>query len=418
MRIILSYLRLIGFGGTETYIFTTVQELGRLGHDVSIYSPQTGAFAEFARSYGVRVDERLSDLPATCDAVLAQDGSTAHTLASRYPDAVRLFVAHSIGHPLQLPPQTQGTCEAVIVLNDNLAQRIGALAWHPEIVRLRQPIELKRFCFRDQGLEQRRPPRVLAMSNNLVGARARIIEQACAKAGLQLTRAGIPSSPTATPEQRIADAEIVISLGRGILEAMASGRAAYVFGEAGGDGWVTAENYHLMESAGFDGRALGRSIDAEVMAGELAEWDEQLGEVGRGLVAGDHAGDLHAMQLVELIRRLGGSALTPMAPAEELARLVRMEWSSFEASQVAIHEARRLREQNAQLRDQLGHAQADRLAHQQRSQQLEHLLQEREGQRQELEGTLQELTGSKRYRLAGTLMRPLDRLRMARAPKA
>ena len=41
----------------------------------------------------------------------------------------------------------------------------------------------------------------------------------------------------------MADADIVVGYGRSVLEAMAMGRAAYVWDHAGGDGWVTPETY-------------------------------------------------------------------------------------------------------------------------------------------------------------------------------
>jgi hypothetical protein len=147
--------------------------------------------------------------------------------------------------------------------------------------RLRQPIDLQRFCFQTLNAEQRRPPRVLLLSNYTKGVRARMIEQACAAAGLELVRVGAKTTATPTPEHDIAGAEIVLSLGRGALEAMAGGRAGYVLGDAGGDGWVTAENYPALEADGFSGRAFDEPIGVDKLASNLASWSEELARLVR-----------------------------------------------------------------------------------------------------------------------------------------
>jgi hypothetical protein len=83
MRIVVSHEQLVGFGGSESYSLTVVEGLERLGHDVVLHALQTGPSAELARERGIRVERRESRLPATCDAVLAQDGVTAYALARR-----------------------------------------------------------------------------------------------------------------------------------------------------------------------------------------------------------------------------------------------------------------------------------------------------------------------------------------------
>src|SRR5690348_14053143 len=128
---------MIGFGGTETYVLTVVAELERLGHDVIVFAPETGPAADFARDHGVRVLERESQLPSTSDAVLAQDAATAYLMARRYPGAVRVFVSHSTFYPLQSPPQLEGTCDAIVAMNDRVAGRIEELGWSAPVVRLR-----------------------------------------------------------------------------------------------------------------------------------------------------------------------------------------------------------------------------------------------------------------------------------------
>jgi hypothetical protein len=52
-----------GAGGTETHLVTIGDQLLRLGHEVVIYSPQLGPFADHARRRGIDVVDELRRLP-------------------------------------------------------------------------------------------------------------------------------------------------------------------------------------------------------------------------------------------------------------------------------------------------------------------------------------------------------------------
>ncbi len=303
MRIVLSSENFDGFGGTETYTLTVAQQLDALGHDVAIYAPNRGAIAQFARAEGVRV-LGIDALPPACDLLVSSDAATCHELASLCGDAVRLFVAHSCDHALQSPPQLAGRCDAVIVLNDRVREAIEARGWHAPIVRLRQPIDTARF--RNLGPPWPVARRALVLSNYVRGQRAELIECACRANAIDLSWAGSTTSTTATPEHAIANADLVIALGRSVLEGMAAGRAVYVYGVVGADGWVTPARYPAMEADGFAGlsdREL--SIDGPRLTSDLAGWEPSMGEVNRDLVFSHHEAREHAIELLSIAQRFG-----------------------------------------------------------------------------------------------------------------
>lgn len=346
-------MRFSGFGGTESYMLTVARQLQQLGHDAIIHAADVGPMAELAERHGIPVVHGARGAPASCDAVLAQDAHAAYALGARYPSAVCLYTMHSSHHPVQsLPPQTAGGGAAIVVMNDRVRRRVEALGWHPPIVRLRQPIDLARFGTRLPVAETRRHPRVLELGNYVTGPRARMIERACADAGVELRRVGAQTQPSPTPEAEIAQAEIVIALGRGVLEAMGAGRAGYVLGPGGGDGWVTAGSYEQLERDGFSGRATDAVIDADRLALDLSGWTEDRGEVGRELVWAHHDAERHAVELVEVVRGLDAGAIRPSTDGEELARRTRLEWDSFASAAGALAEVRQLRVQCEELRDE------------------------------------------------------------------
>ncbi|HUO74230.1 MAG TPA: hypothetical protein VMU39_25890 [Solirubrobacteraceae bacterium] len=402
MRIVLSTENFDAFAGTETYTFTVAKELERLGHEAVIYSPNRGAMAKFARAGGLRV-VGASALPRSCDAAICSDAATCHELAARASDAARIFVAHSADFMLQAPPQLRDRADAVVVLNDRVGRAMRARAWHAPIVRLHQPVDLLRYV----NLGPPRPsPRVaLVLDNNLSRARAQLIADACRASGLEYRRVGVGELVTPLPELAIADADLVIGLGRSALEAMAAGRPTYVYGPVGGDGWVTPARYPAMEADGFAGiSARDLVIDAARVSEDLRSWNEHMGEVNRDLASAHHSAREHATELVELARTLehGRPAEAPLA--DECAHLVRLEWQAQGRLAGCIAEVERLRTRLAETEDRLADAHAElRTAHAE----LVHVHDEI----RESEERLEALRRTRRYRLAVTAAAPLDRLR-------
>ncbi|MGZ4248601.1 MAG: hypothetical protein ACXVUE_09890 [Solirubrobacteraceae bacterium] len=404
MRILLGFENLTVFGGTETYNLTLARELERLGHDAAIYSPNHGEMAEYARSEGISVLTSVQ-LPTICDLVIASDAATCYELAGRYPDAPAVMVAHSADHMLQAPPQLTESCAGVIVLNDRVRRAVEARAWHAPILRLRQPLALDRYY--SVGACRATAQTALVTTNYVDGPRRHVIEAACRANRLRVNWIGATTKSTATPELAIADADLVIGLGRGTLEAMAAGRAAYVYGVVGGDGWVTPEDYAAMEADGFAGTAFSdRHIDVDRMTADLGEWTETMGEYNRDLASAHHSVREHAIALLGFVRDLS-PAPAPPSTSDEFARLIRLNWRMERRAVENEREAARLRAELAG-RDR---ALADRdRALAERDRRVGVLHEQLVARQAEFDL----LRGTRRYRLAARLAAPLDRWRNGR----
>jgi hypothetical protein len=385
MRVLISHEMYEGFGGTETYMLTVAQELQWLGHDTVIHAQRIGPIAEFARGQGIRVTDTAAQLPRSIDLLLAQDAASAFELSARFPDAVCVFVAHSRGYPGQFPPQIAEVCQAVVVLNDRVRRFMELLPFSPPIVRLRQPIDLGRFGA--LGLYPERPRRAAVIGNYLRGAQAALLEQACNKVGMEVSWIGAHAGATSRPEHAIADVDVVIGLGRCVLEAMACRRAAYVYGVAGGDGWVTPSSYAELEADGFSGQVTRVPLDLDALAATLRDWDVAMGHDNRALAAAHHGALGHATALIELARDLGSPDREPLTHAQELARLVRAEWYARGRYAGVAEDNRGLRVRLAEAERQVERSRAGEAAH------------------------ARALRATRRYRLACRIAAPLDRAR-------
>ena len=398
MEIVLGTLEFGAIGGAATYLMTVAGQLQLLGHEVTVFAGDVGELARVAEERGVRVVSSEDALPADSDVVYAQDAATAYLLADRYPDRPQALCMHTGGSQFDrwLPPQIPGVVEAVVVLNDRLARRAAALAHRAEVVRLRQPVDLARFAPRAAIRDA--PRDVLLLGNYLSGDRRRLVLRACEEAALEcveLGRYGARSS--ASPEVEINQVDIVMGHGRSILEAMACGRAAFVYDHAGGDGWVTPSNYSELEAWNFAYPTRDARLSPESLAGRLGEYRAAMGSTNQDLAQMHHSASRHAEALVELFERLEPKRPAVDAPLRELARLVRSQWSTESRALGAAHEARLL---SARLhRAEVSAAEAEaRVA-------------EAEGARREAVARYEALVRTPWQRLGSALARALERVR-------
>jgi hypothetical protein len=389
MKLVFSAFRMGAVGGSETYVLTVAEHLQALGHDVTVHATEMGEAADIARERGLPVVAD-GELPDACDGVLVQDSVHACLMAERYPASPRVFVAHTIQVNIQRPPQVPDVVNAVVVLNDRIARRFAAMAREPELVRLRQPVDLVRFSPR--GRLRARPKTALLLGNYLRGDQRDMVVKACADRGIEVTEVGAHGTVSHHPEVAIGEADVVVGYGRAIIEAMACGRAAYVLGDSGGDGWVTAESYASLEADGFGGSATSAIIDRPRLARDLGDYEVEMGPVNRHMVAAAHGAFAHAGELVALLRRLEPRA-PAVEPLAEVERLTRLQWAT---------EARALLMslENESLRDQLQQERAN--------------MEDERGRIGDHWSAVESFKRTRRYRVAQLVGKPLDLLRRRR----
>ena len=320
MRFVLANRLMNTAGGTETHLVTIGDQLLRLGHEVVIYSPELGPYADYARERGIDVVDQLRELPAECDVVFAQDGIVVYDLAERYRDALTVFRVCGDVYDFQSPPQVEGIVNLVVVLSDRYERLARAGAVEAPVVRLRIPVDIDRLT--PIGAIRPRPERAVVLGN--YADRVEDVRAAWEPLGIEVTQVG-------GPQQRfdIANAlegvDIVVAKSRAALDAMACGRAVYVLDTFGGDGWVTPEAYPALEADHFAGQATARVIGPAELRRDLDDYRPDMGNANRDLVLQHHRARDHVIELLAALdvpRRE-----RPPAPLRELARLTTLQWS-------------------------------------------------------------------------------------------
>jgi len=410
VEVVISTHQLCGIGGTQTYILTVAEHLEQLGHEVTIHALETGETADVARERGLRVAGSERELPGSCDIVYAQEPTTSLALGERYPRTPCVFAIHSKENPYWVPPQVPGAIAAVIVLNELARARAETFAHQTEILRLSQPIDIRRFSPRGPLRTDR--PRVLLLGNYVTGERRKLFFGACADVGYECRQIGHKSDVVSmSPEAVLNDADIAVGKARVIVEAMACGRAAFVYDQSGGDGWVTPEKYQQLEANNFAGRAFPDVFDLDRLRRELREYRPEMGTVNRDLAVAHHNATRHAEALVELYRRVAPRAAPAGTPVQELARLARLQWAANARATSLAGEAQAARDRLDELVSEHESVRGELLRTQASAQAAEHRAEEAERLARETWERELELRGTRRYRIASVLGAPLDAAR-------
>lgn len=351
LRLVLASLHLSWLGGATTYLLTVAPALQRLGHQVTLYSPDAGATAELARARGIDLVTSEDRLPERCDAVVVQDTVLSLELGALL-DAPQVFVSHGAELDMATPPQVHGAAAAAVAMNDRVMARLEALAVGTERVRLRQPIDMD--FFRSRGPIRERPKEVLLLGNYLRGARLAMVTDACDEIGLRYEQIGRAATTSASPAEGIGRADIVIGYGRSLLEGMACGRAAYLLDHLGADGWVTTDSYPAMERDGFAGLVGGAELTSERLRSDLLRYDPRMGLVNASLVRSHHTAWEHARELSALLASVAERPSVRLESGRELARLARLHWHAdwrsnellreLQGARLALHEQERIAE--------------------------------------------------------------------------
>jgi hypothetical protein len=226
-----------------------------------------------------------------------------------------------------------------------------ALALDVPIVRLRQPIDTRRFAL--SGPLPERPRRAIVLSNYLDGERFEALADAWGGHGVECVRVGVPGRHELDPRPAIREADIVVAKARAALEAMSCGRAVYVYDQFGGDGWVTADSYPAFEADHFAGQAVARPRTPAELASDLAGYRPEMGHVNNELVRKHHGAHRHANELVAVLRGPHAGPPDGTGALAEVERLTRACWR-------AEHRTVAVEHQNALALDRVARAEDER----------------------------------------------------------
>lgn len=285
----------LDLSGVPTFTLTMYEKLTKKGHNVVVYSPVGGKLEN-----QINTVENVDELKKP-DIILAQSNICAEDLKKRFPEIPLVFYSHGLLPDMEQPPKFK--CDWYFAINTEVQNNlISKGVDKSKITIIRDFIDTNRFISKKPI--NKKLSNVLFISNYKKWKNFKTIRDACNILGVNLSCFGSPYGRSYKIEDEINKADLVISWGRGILEAMSTSRAVLSFDKQEGDGYITTETYFKARENNFSGRVYKYNFDANSLAQEMSKYNANDGITNRNLIEKYHSASLEVDEILKQFFRI------------------------------------------------------------------------------------------------------------------
>jgi hypothetical protein len=231
------------------------------------------------------------------DVILAQSNNLAGEMKAKWPDIPMIFTSHGILPEEEIPPPDM---DKYIAISEEVVMYHKMM----NVKLIRNFIDIDRFhCvnpIRDK------PERLLFISNHTRWRTHKCIKKACDILKIDFRHLGFETKWRFNVEDYINEADIVVSLSRGILEAMSCERPVIVYEKRKGDGYIDQRTYQKSRVNNFSGRAFDIKFTPETLIEEILKYNPKDGAINREVIL-EHHNHIKAVDtIMEIIEEITG----------------------------------------------------------------------------------------------------------------
>ena len=214
--------------------------------------PELGPFADHARRRGIDVLDELRELPARVRRrVRAGRARRLRPRRALPAGADASFASAATCSTSSRRRRSRESSTSIVVLSDRYARlRAGVRRQGPAVAAARAGGHRPPRPGRARSARARSAPSCSAT----IADRVQVVTDAWERHGIEVAQVGGASAAASTSRTALETADIVVAKSRAALDAMACGRAVYVYDTFGGDGWVTPAAYAALEADHFAGQ--------------------------------------------------------------------------------------------------------------------------------------------------------------------
>jgi len=279
--------------GVPTYTLTMYNELVSRGHNVLVFSPLSGELAKKMNAV-----DSLKGIEAP-DVILAQHRTCAIKLKNAFPNVPMILLTHGIEPEEEQPPRI--AIDYYIPVNEQNAENLVSQYVDPnKITIIRDFVDTEEFKPVKPLADK---PKVLFISNYKKWRAWQDLTKACSILGLEFKAVGSPYGRSRNVAETINNADLVVTWGRGILEAMACGRPAISYNKRMGAGYITPEVYMENRTYNLGGIRSRYVFNVEELVGEIKKYNPEDGAVNRALIMKYHDSKKCVDQIEGIISR-------------------------------------------------------------------------------------------------------------------
>lgn len=258
-------------GGVQSYSISLASVLQEFGHEVALFPLKLFAPIRTLRREGLRILTSHEDITSfTPDVIHAQHRQTALLARTMLPAIPMVFHAHGVIPSDEQPPSVDLGIAQWVAVSPEVAGNLRREVEGRPVSVLYNPIDTDHF--RPESSLSERPERAVVLGRDLRPGDLAKLSAACEYLGIELTPVGTCGYPGTRDVRRVLNrVDIVFGLGRTVIEAMGCGRAVYVFGQFGADGWVRSDSVDELARANFSGRRYRIQMSARELAKDIQQ---------------------------------------------------------------------------------------------------------------------------------------------------
>jgi GT2 family glycosyltransferase/cytochrome c-type biogenesis protein CcmH/NrfG len=284
LHVLLTNHHLLDFSGSEVFTFTIADFLKRNGHQVTVLAKYID---ENIRKYFERIDTPIVKDITT---IGSEGFDVAHIHHNVMGIEVRrhfhklpiVFLSHGVLPFLEQPPLIEIGIVRYLSVSEEVQENLVRRRIDERHLGLfRNIVDSGKFF--PQSPVSAHPARALILSNKIDESTEKTIRASCGLLGIATEFVGARFSSVHQDHlpEVINRADIVFSLGRGVIETMMCGRIPIVLDYQGGDGMVTPETLEHLMARNFSGRTFRKAYTAEELAAEIGKYRPDYGEALR-----------------------------------------------------------------------------------------------------------------------------------------
>lgn len=326
LKILLGNNTLSFLGGSETWTYTLARAFKNSGHYVDCFSPELGIISDELLKENILSFKELSPTEVkpfsfvleeksdfNYDIIIANHNHIVDYLRSLYPRTPIISTVHGIIHFFEdkktwAPehPATESGVNQFISVSEEIKEKLLA-EYNIDSFIIRNFIDIERYSVKPINEK----PKQILINTNYFGkddAEIEIIRKVAKHYGAKLAALGVNFTPSFYTEKAIQDSDIVVGVGRSILEGMSMGRLAIVHGRWGSAGVINKDNVEEIRKFNFSGRNSGGNLlSAEQLIEQIDKYytPEQF-EWNRNYICENHNANFAADVFIRLARELTG----------------------------------------------------------------------------------------------------------------
>ncbi len=301
MNILITVQKFSTLSGSEIFTRDLAINLSKKGNNVFIYSPIIGDLSYSLKKYNIEITDNLDNFKKVkIDIIHSQHNITAIMARSYFPNTPMVFMSHGFIPEIEQPPSVNLGISKYIVTSDEIENHYKNKYKIPKsnIIKIYNSVDLKRF--KPTSIGNKIPKKVLVLSNHLDLNVEKVIKAACKKINIKYQHVGLPNNVKENIVEQINNSDIIITLGRGVLESLACNRNVIVYDIFGADGLVTINNFNKIRYNNFSGRKYRLKYTENDLIKEIKKYNNNNPKLIYKSIHQDHGLDNNINKLINL----------------------------------------------------------------------------------------------------------------------